>query len=80
MSNMLDTYLSSVSNRTNETMKVLTDNLDDIYSAELSRGGLRDELQIHPELGWEYGYFIFWVISAVIVVGMMFFFRKKKWF
>jgi magnesium transporter len=80
MSNMLDTYLSSVSNRTNETMKVLTIISTIFIPLSFLAGVYGMNFKYIPELGWEYGYFIFWVISAVIVVGMMFFFRKKKWF
>ncbi len=32
-----------------------------------------------PELGWRWGYPLFWIVVAAIVAGMIFFFRKKRW-
>ena len=33
-----------------------------------------------PELYWEWGYFTVWTIMLIMVIGMMFWFKKKKWF
>jgi magnesium transporter len=33
-----------------------------------------------PELSWEYGYLAVWIIMLVLVVLMLFYFRRKKWF
>jgi magnesium transporter len=32
-----------------------------------------------PELGWRYGYPLFWVISVIIGIAMVLFFRKLGW-
>lgn len=80
MSNMLDTYLSSVSNRTNETMKVLTIISTIFIPLSFLAGVYGMNFKNIPELDWQYGYVTFWIISAAIVVGMMFFFKRKKWF
>jgi magnesium transporter len=32
-----------------------------------------------PELGWRYGYMLFWLLAALIVLGLIWYFRRKKW-
>ena len=33
-----------------------------------------------PELGQPYGYIVVWLVMTAIVVGMLVFFRRRKWF
>lgn len=76
---ILDTYLSSISNKTNDIMKVLT-----IYSTifiplTFIAGVYGMNFKYLPELNWEYGYASFWVISAIITGFLLRFFKKKEW-
>jgi len=76
---MMDLYLSSVSNRLNEIMKVLT-----IFSAlfiplTFLAGVYGMNFKYFPELEWKYSYFVFWGIVICIVIVMLFFFKRKKW-
>jgi magnesium transporter len=32
-----------------------------------------------PELKWRYGYFMVWAIMALVVAGLMLYFKRKKW-
>ena len=80
LSNMLDIYLSSVSNKTNETMKVLTIISTFFLPLSFLAGVYGMNFNNMPELSFKYGYLLFWLISAAVVVGMIAFFRKKKWF
>jgi magnesium transporter len=32
-----------------------------------------------PELEWEYGYPLAWLVMIAIGVGMFFYFKRKKW-
>ncbi|MDR3552205.1 MAG: CorA family divalent cation transporter, partial [Clostridia bacterium] len=80
LSNMLDTYLSSISNRTNDTMKILTIISTIFIPLTFLAGIYGMNFKNIPELSLPYGYLVFWVISAVIVVLMILFFHKKKWF
>lgn len=78
-SGMLDTYLSSISNKTNDVMKILT-----IYSTifiplSFLAGVYGMNFKNMPELDWKYSYPLFWVISTVITIGMLIFFKKKDW-
>lgn len=33
-----------------------------------------------PELGWRYGYLFSWGIILVMIIGLLIFFKRKKWF
>lgn len=83
---MLDVYLSSVSNRLNETMRVLTLIATLFIPPTFVAGvyGMNFENPnspwAMPELGWYYGYPFAWAIMLVMVIGMLIYFRRKKWF
>jgi magnesium transporter len=32
-----------------------------------------------PELSWRYGYALVWAIMIAVVVGMVIYFKRKKW-
>ena len=83
---MLDIYLSSVSNRLNETMRVLTviatifippTFLASVYGMNFDRSAGPWNM---PELGWAYGYPALWVVMLITMVAMLFYFKRKKWF
>lgn len=79
MSNMLDTYLSSISNKTNDVMKVLTIFSTIFIPLTFLAGIYGMNFKNIPELQWSNGYGIFWIVSIIIIVFMLLFFRKKKW-
>jgi magnesium transporter len=83
---MFDIYLSSVSNRLNETMRVLTvistifippTFLASVYGMNFDRNASPWNM---PELGWAYGYPTLWALMLITVLGMLFYFKHKKWF
>lgn len=79
VSGLMDIYLSSVSNRMNEVMKVLTI-ISTIFIPLTFLAGLEGmNFKYMPELEWEYGYPVLLVIMVCIVLGMLRFFRKRKW-
>lgn len=80
LSNMLDTYLSSISNRTNDTMKILTIFSTIFIPLTFLAGIYGMNFKFIPELSLKYGYFIFWGVSVVIAAIMLMFFHHKKWF
>jgi magnesium transporter len=79
LSTMLDLYLSSVSNRMNEIMKVLTIIATIFMPLTFLAGVYGMNFKHMPELEWKYGYFGLWGIMIGIGVGMYFYFRRKKW-
>jgi len=79
LSGMLDIYLSSVSNRLNEVMKVLTI-IATIFMPLTFLAGLYGMNFKHmPELEWRYGYLALLVVMAAIAVAMLAYFRRKRW-
>lgn len=77
---MMDLYLSSVSNKMNEIMKVLTV-FSTIFIPLTFLAGVygMNFRKKFPELDWEYGYFVFWLICIITTIIMLFYFRRKKW-
>ncbi len=78
-SSMMDLYLSSVSLKLNEIMKVLT-----IFSAlfiplTFLAGVYGMNFKFLPELQWQWGYPVFWIICIIATVLMLFYFKRKKW-
>lgn len=78
-SGMLDTYLSSMSNRMNEVMKVLTIIATIFIPLTFIAGIYGMNFKYMPELEWQWGYFVIWGVMAVISIGLLLFFKKKKW-
>jgi magnesium transporter len=78
-SGMMDLYLSSVSNRMNEIMKVLTVFSTIFIPLTFLAGVYGMNFKKLPELEWAYGYFVFWGICLIAAIAMLFYFRRKKW-
>ncbi len=79
MAGMMDLYLSSVSNRMNEIMKVLTVFASIFIPLTFLAGVYGMNFKNFPELEWKYGYFTFWGICVVASIAMLLYFRRKKW-
>lgn len=80
VSGMLDIYLSSISNRMNEVMKVLTIIATVFIPLSFIVGLYGMNFKYMPELQWKWGYFMVWGVIISVVVGMLAYFRRKKWF
>ena len=76
---MLDMYLSSISNKMNEVMKVLTIIATIFIPLTFIAGIYGMNFDYIPELKWQWGYFAVWGVMALLFIGMMFYFRRKKW-
>ena len=83
---MIDIYLSSMSNRMNEVMKVLTifaaifiplTFIAGVYGMNFNPDSSPFNM---PELNWVYGYPMALAIMAGMAVAMVFYFKKKGWF
>jgi magnesium transporter len=79
LSTMLDLYLSSISNRMNEIMKVLTVIATIFMPLTFLAGVYGMNFRHMPELDWKYGYFFAWTIMIAIGLGMGLYFKRKKW-
>ena len=79
LSGMLDVYLSSVSNRLNSVMKVLTVIATIFMPLSFIVGLYGMNFKYMPELEWHWGYPTVLVAMAVIAGWMLVLFRRKKW-
>lgn len=79
VSGMLDIYLSSVSNRMNEVMKVLTIIATIFIPLTFIAGNYGMNFEYMPELGWRWSYLMYWIIILSIAVLMFIYFRRKRW-
>ncbi|PRR79682.1 Magnesium transport protein CorA [Clostridium liquoris] len=79
LSGMLDTYLSSISNKTNEVMKILTIFSTIFIPLSFLTGIYGMNFDYIPELKFKYGYLVFWIITIFCILVMLNYFRRKKW-
>ena len=79
VSGMLDIYLSSVSNRMNEVMKVLTIIATIFIPLTFIAGIYGMNFKYMPELEWHWGYFLVLLVMTIIIAFMVFHFKRKKW-
>ena len=80
ISGMLDLYLSGISYRTNEVMKVLTITATIFIPLTFLAGIYGMNFEYMPELKWHWGYFGLLGLMLILAVGMLVFFRIKRWF
>jgi len=82
---LLDVHLSNINNRLTDVMRVLTVIatlftppifVTSIYGMNFDRSSPWNM----PELGWQYGYLMVWGIIIVMIIGMLVYFRRKRWF
>lgn len=76
---MLDVYLSSVSNKLNQVMKVLTVMSSIFIPLTFVAGVYGMNFQYMPELQWRYGYPVVMVGMLAVALGLLAVFRKKEW-
>jgi len=79
LSGMLDIYLSSISNRMNSVMKVLTIIATIFIPLTFIVGVYGMNFKYMPELEWHWSYPLVLLLMAVIAVSMLMYFRRKKW-
>jgi len=79
VSGMLDIYLSSVSNRMNEVMKVLTIFASIFIPLTFIAGVYGMNFAFMPELGWRWSYPAILVVMALAAAALLVYFRRKRW-
>jgi magnesium transporter len=79
-SGLLDVHMNAMNNRLNEVIKVLTVISTIFIPLTFIVGVYGMNFRFMPELDWKYGYYSVWIIMIAITVGMLGFFRYKKWF
>lgn len=79
ISGLLDMYLSNLSNRMNAVMKVLTIMATIFIPLTFIAGVYGMNFKYMPELDWRWGYPAVWAVMLTVFIGMLFYFKKKKW-
>jgi magnesium transporter len=79
ISGMLDIYLSSISNRMNAVMKVLTIIATIFIPLTFIAGVYGMNFKNMPELEWKWGYGAVWLVMLIVAACMLTYFRRKKW-
>jgi magnesium transporter len=79
-SSLFDMYLSSVSHRMNQVMKVLTVIATIFIPLTFIVGIYGMNFHYMPELSWRWGYFLILATMAIIGLGMALYFKMKDWF
>lgn len=86
LSGLLDLYMSSISNKMNQVMKVLTIIATIFIPLTFIAGiyGMNFDPEASPfnmpELGWYWGYLSVWILMIAITVVMIIYFKRKNWF
>jgi magnesium transporter len=79
LSGLLDLYISSISNKINQIMKVLTIIATIFIPLTFIAGVYGMNFKYMPKLDWRYGYPMVLLVMFIIGVGIMIYARKKGW-
>jgi magnesium transporter len=79
LTGLQDLYLSSISNKMNDIMKVLTIIATIFVPLTFVAGIYGMNFEFMPELGWKWSYLIFWIVILGIGGAMIGYFRSRKW-
>lgn len=76
---LMDMYISTLNNKMNEVMKVLTIMASIFIPLTFLAGIYGMNFDVMPELHWKYGYLFVWTIMVIIVLLQGWYFKHKKW-
>lgn len=79
VSGLHDMYMTNISNRMNEVMKVLTIIATIFIPLTFIAGIYGMNFNYMPELGWHWGYYTVWGIMIITTIGMIIYFKRKRW-
>lgn len=79
LSGIMDIYLSTNANKMNEVMKVLTIMSSIFIPVTFIAGVYGMNFENMPELKTETGYFVTWGVMLTIIIGLIIYFKRKKW-
>jgi magnesium transporter len=79
ISGMVDIYLSSISNKMNEVMKVLTIFASIFIPLTFVAGVYGMNFEFMPELTWRWGYFALLGFMALVGITLVVYFKRKRW-
>ncbi len=76
---LMEMYMSNMSNKMNEVMKVLTIMASIFIPLTFIAGIYGMNFDNMPELHSKNGYFVVWGVMIAIFIGMMFYFKRRRW-
>ena len=76
---LLDIYITTINNKMNEIMKVLTVFASIFIPLTFITGIYGMNFEFMPELKWKWAYPVLWVAFITIPIFLLFYFKKKKW-
>jgi len=76
---LMDLYMTTISNKMNEVMKVLTIMASIFIPLTFIAGIYGMNFEYIPELQWKYSYFVLWGFMIIIFLLMLYYFKRKKW-
>ena len=76
---LMDMYMTNISNKMNEVMKVLTIIATIFIPLTFIAGIYGMNFEYIPELQLKNGYFYIWGLMILIFIGMLYYFKRKKW-
>lgn len=76
---LMDMYMTTISNRMNEVMKVLTIIATIFIPLTFIAGIYGMNFEHMPELHYEYSYYILWGLMIILFLAMLLYFKRKKW-
>lgn len=79
VANMLDVYLSSLSIKLNEVMKVLTVIATLFIPLTFITSLYGMNFHYMPELDWRWGYPLVWLVMLLLSLGMLLYFHRRRW-
>jgi magnesium transporter len=79
LASLQDLYMSALSQRTNEVIRVLTIISTIFVPLTFLAGVYGMNFRHFPELAWRYGYAAFWAVSIVVVALLLAFLRRRGW-
>ena len=76
---LMDMYMTTISNKMNEVMKVLTIIATIFIPLTFIAGIYGMNFENIPELHYKYSYHVLWGVMILIFIAMLFYFKRRKW-
>tara|TARA_Y100000815_G_scaffold220438_1_gene206374 strand:+ start:2192 stop:3283 length:1092 start_codon:yes stop_codon:yes gene_type:complete len=76
---LMDMYMTTISNKMNEVMKVLTIMASIFIPLTFMAGIYGMNFDYIPELHLKYGYFYLWGAMILVFLMLLYYFKRKKW-
>lgn len=80
LASLQDLYVSGIGVRTSDVIRVLTIISTIFVPLTFLAGVYGMNFDVLPELRWQHGYLYFWIVSVVVVIGLIAFLRRRGWY